>query len=160
MGEGGQHQEGQHGVIGAGPGREVEDLIAVGAAPPLQGVYAGDTWDGRTHVFITHMHLDHTGLIAFLGPDVPLYYPAAMEPIRKAAHISGYLPWRRPPGSMVEDGATVAAGPIQVRFVAVDHDVPGSTGSLAINLRITASGPWRKPRLTTPINAPSSPWSV
>jgi ribonuclease J len=112
------------------PGREVEDLIAVGAAPPLQGVYAGDPWDGRTHVFISHMHLDHTGLISLLGPDVPLYYPAAMEPIRKAADISGYLPWRRPTGSMVEDGATIVAGPIQVRFVAVDHDVPGSTGFL------------------------------
>src|SRR6266851_1022687 len=61
------------------PGREVADLIAVGAAPALRGVYAGDAWDGRTHVFISHMHLDHTGLIPFLGPDVPLYYPAAID---------------------------------------------------------------------------------
>src|ERR1700737_1608293 len=67
------------------PGREVSDLVAVGAAPPLQGVYAGDRWDGRTHVFISHMHLDHTGLIGLLGPDVPLYYPALMEPVRAAA---------------------------------------------------------------------------
>lgn len=112
------------------PGREVADLIAVGTAPPLQGIYAGDAWDGRTHVFITHMHLDHTSLVRFLGPDVPLYYPAAMEPIRKAADSSGYLTWRHPPGSMVDDGETIAAGPIRVRFVAVDHDVPGSAGFL------------------------------
>lgn len=112
------------------PGREVTDLIAVGAAPPLQGVYAGDAWDGRTHVFITHMHLDHTGLIPLLGPDVPLYYPAAMEPVRNTADSSGYLTWRRPPGSIVGDRETIAVGPIQVRFVAVDHDVPGSTGFL------------------------------
>jgi len=112
------------------PGREVSDLIAVGAAPVLRGVYAGDAWDGRTHVFISHMHLDHTGLIPFLGPDVPLYYPAAMEPVRAAADSSGYLAWRRPPGSMVGDGETIAVGPIRVRFVAVDHDVPGSTGFL------------------------------
>src|SRR3982074_1900519 len=32
---------------GPGPGRGVEDLMGVGAAPPLQGVYAGDPWDGR-----------------------------------------------------------------------------------------------------------------
>ncbi|HEY8863159.1 MAG TPA: MBL fold metallo-hydrolase [Candidatus Dormibacteraeota bacterium] len=112
------------------PGRELADLIAVGAAPALQGVYAGDVWDGRTHGFITHMHLDHTGLIPLLGPDVPLYYPADMDPVRVAADRSGYLPWRRPPGSGIGDGETIAAGPIRVRFVAVDHDVPGSTGFL------------------------------
>jgi ribonuclease J len=112
------------------PGRELADLIAAGVAQRLSGVYAGDAWDGRTHVFITHMHLDHTGLIPFLGPDVPLYYPAAMEPVRAAADSSAYLSWRRPPGSMVGDGETVDVGPMRVRFVAVDHDVPGSTGFL------------------------------
>jgi ribonuclease J len=112
------------------PGRELGDLIAAGVAPRLAGVYAGDAWDGRTHVFITHMHLDHTGLIPLLGPDVPLYYPAAMEPIRVAAVSSGYQSWRRPPGAAVGDGEIIAAGPIRVRFVAVDHDVPGSTAFL------------------------------
>jgi ribonuclease J len=112
------------------PGRERTDLVAMGVAPPLEGVYDGDAWDGRTHVFITHMHLDHTGLVHLLGPDVPLYYPAAMEPIRAAAENSGYMPWRRPPGAIVEDGETVNAGSIRVRFAAVDHDVPGATGFL------------------------------
>ena len=111
-------------------GSELGDLLAVGAAPPLEGVYAGDAWDGRTHLFITHMHLDHTGLIPLLGPAVPLYYPAAMEPVRAAADSSGYLPWRHPTGSGVADGETIAVGPIRVRFVAVDHDVPGATGFL------------------------------
>ena len=54
------------------PGREVADLVAVGAAPYLEGVYAGDRWDGRTHLFISHLHLDHTGLVPFLHPEVPL----------------------------------------------------------------------------------------
>jgi ribonuclease J len=112
------------------PGHELADLIAAGVAQRLAGVYAGDAWDGRTHVFITHMHLDHTGLIPFLGPDVPLHYPAAMDPVRAVADSSGYLAWRRPPGSMAGDGETIDVGPIRVRFVAVDHDVPGSTGFL------------------------------
>jgi len=112
------------------PGRELADLIAVGAAPPLNGVYAGDAWDGRTHLFLTHMHLDHTGLIPMLGPDVPLYYPAAMETVRAAADSSGYLRWRRPLGVEVTDGEIIAVGPIRVQFVAVDHDLPGATGFL------------------------------
>lgn len=111
-------------------GRELADLLAVGAAPPLKGIYTGDSWDGRTHVFITHMHLDHTGLIPMLGPDVPLYFPAAMESVRAAADRSGYLSWRRPTGSAIADGEVVNVGPIRVRFVAVDHDLPGATGFL------------------------------
>lgn len=111
-------------------GRELADLVAVGAAPALTGVYAGDPWDGSTHVFITHMHLDHTGLVPMLGPDVPLYFPAAMESVRAAADRSGYLSWRRPTGSAVADRKVIGVGPIRVRFVAVDHDLPGATGFL------------------------------
>src|SRR5258708_30167515 len=44
------------------PARERTDLVAMGVAPPLQGVYDGDAWDCRTHGFITHMHPDHTDL--------------------------------------------------------------------------------------------------
>lgn len=111
-------------------GRELADLLAVGSAPALPGVYAGEPWDGRTHLFISHLHLDHTGLVPYLGPDVPLFYPAGMEDLRRAAAESGYLPWRRPPGSAVADGDQVDVGPIRVRFVAVDHDLPGATGFL------------------------------
>ncbi len=136
------------------PGQELADLVAVGAAPPLEGVYAGDAWDSRTHLFITHMHLDHTGLIPLLGPGVPLYYPAAMEPVRAGADSSGYLPWRRPTGSGVADGQTIAVGPIRVRFVAVDHDLPGATGFLIetpeASIAFTGDNRWHglRPELT------------
>ncbi len=112
------------------PGREVSDLVAVGSAPNLAGVYANDRWDARTAVFISHMHLDHTWLVRHLHPDVPLYYPAAMEPLRAAVDASGYLRWRDPAGTPVADRGRVTWGGIEVTFVAVDHDVPGATGFL------------------------------
>jgi ribonuclease J len=112
------------------PGREIDDLLAVGAAPRVDGVYARDGWDGRTHVFLTHLHLDHTALVRYLHPDVPLCYPAAMEPVRRDAVACGYLPWREPVGTAFGDGAEVLVGPIRIRFVAVDHDTPGATGYL------------------------------
>ncbi len=111
-------------------GRELADLIAVGSAPALSGVYAGDAWDGRTAVFISHLHLDHTSLVQFLHPGVPIHYPLAMEPVRAAAEAAGYVRWRRPAGSPVADRETVGWGPIEVEFAAVDHDVPGATGYL------------------------------
>ncbi|HKC20182.1 MAG TPA: MBL fold metallo-hydrolase [Candidatus Dormibacteraeota bacterium] len=109
-------------------GRELDDLLAVGLAPRLEGVY--HDWDGRTSVFISHLHLDHTYLVRYLHPAVPLYYPAEMEPLRRACAESGVVPWRIPAGSGVEDGTTVRCGEIAVRFVAVDHDLPGATGFL------------------------------
>ena len=136
------------------PGREFRDLLAVGAAPSLPGVYAGESWDGRTHLFLSHLHLDHTGLVAHLGPELPLYFPAAMEPLREAASASGYLPWREPVGTPVADGAAVAVGDLEVRFVAVDHDLPGATGFLItapdVTIAFTGDHRWHglRPELT------------
>ena len=112
------------------PGRELADLLAVGGAPALSGVYESDAWDGRTAVFISHLHLDHTGLVRWMHPDVPLFYPAAMEPVRAAAEASGEVPWRTPAGTPVADRSVIRWGELEVEFVAVDHDVPGATGYL------------------------------
>ena len=136
------------------PGSELADLLAVGAAPPLRGVYAGEPWDGRTHLFLSHLHLDHAGLVGHLGPEVPLFFPAAMEPLREAASRSGYLPWRTPVGTPVEDGASIAVGEVLVRFAAVDHDLPGATGFLLtapdVTIAFTGDHRWHglRPELT------------
>jgi len=127
------------------PGRELQDLRAVGAAPDLDGVYAGQAWDGRTHAFISHMHLDHTGLVRYLHPEVPLFFPSGMEEVRRACASTGYLPWRDPPGHHVSDRVEVGVGDIRVKFVEVDHDVPGATGFLVTtpDLVIASSGDQR-----------------
>ena len=127
-------------------GRELDDLRAVGAAPAIDGVYRDQVWDGRTHAFISHLHLDHTGLVRFLNPEVPLFFPSGMEPLRRAAAATGYLPWRDPPGHHVGNGLEVAVGAIRVRFVEVDHDVPGATGFLVttpeLSIAITGDQRW------------------
>ena len=125
--------------------RELADLIAVGAAPGLEGVYADGEWDGRTHAFISHMHLDHTGLVRFLHPDLPLFFPSGMEEVRRACAATGYMRWRDPPGHHVGDRLVVPVGDIQVRFLEVDHDVPGASGFLITtpDLAIAFSGDQR-----------------
>lgn len=112
------------------PGREIEDLRAVGAAPRLDGIYADQEWDQRTSAFISHLHLDHTGLVRYLNPEVPLFFPSGMDEVRRACAATGYLPWREPPGHLVLDREEIPVGEIRVRFVAVDHDVPGASGFL------------------------------
>ena len=134
------------------PGRELEDLLAVGMAPRLDGVYRD--WDGSTSVFISHLHLDHSFLVPYLDPAVPLYYPAAMEDLRAACAGAGFVPWRMPAGVAVADRKTVRCGEIEVEFVAVDHDLPGATGFLVrtpdLNLAYTGDHRWHglHPELT------------
>ena len=108
------------------PGRELEDLLAVGMAPADTGVLGA--WDGRTSVFLSHLHLDHTALVPFVHPDAPLFYHQEMEELRQASVAAGYQSWREPAGQPVADGGKVAVGEMQVEFVAVDHDLPGAAG--------------------------------
>jgi ribonuclease J len=110
------------------PGRELEDLTAVGMAPRDSGVLG--LWDGRTSLFLSHLHLDHTGLVPYVHPDVPLYYPEEMEDLRAASVAGSYQSWRSPPGQPVGDGRQVRVGEIQVEFASIDHDLPGASGFL------------------------------
>ncbi|MHB8588276.1 MAG: MBL fold metallo-hydrolase [Candidatus Dormibacteraceae bacterium] len=133
-------------------GRELEDLLATGIAPRLDGVYRD--WDGRTSVFISHLHLDHCSLVRYLDPAVPLYYPTAMEELRAASAGADFLPWRTPAGTAVADRKTIRCGEIHVEFVAVDHDLPGATGFLVrtpdLSLAYTGDHRWHglHPELT------------
>lgn len=134
------------------PAHELRDLMAVGMAPRRSGVLG--VWDGRTSLFVSHMHLDHVALARCVHPDVPLYYPEAMEPLRDACARSGYVTWRSPPGTPVSDRGRVPVGDIEVEFVAVDHDLPGATGFLirTPDLRLAYTGDHRwhglEPELT------------
>jgi len=134
------------------PGRELDDLLAIGMAPRLEGLYRD--WDGRTSVFISHLHLDHTFLVRYLDPAVPLYYPAAMEELRAACAGAGLVPWRTPAGIGIADRKTIGCGEIEVEFVAVDHDLPGATGFLIrtpdLSLAYTGDHRWHglHPELT------------
>jgi ribonuclease J len=126
------------------PGRELPDLQAVGMAPRGTGVLG--TWDRRTSLFVSHMHLDHVALARCVHPDVPLYYPQRMEPLRDACARAGYLDWRDPPGTPVPDRGRVRVGEIEVEFVAVDHDLPGASGFLVrtpdLDLAYTGDHRW------------------
>ncbi|MGH7919802.1 MAG: MBL fold metallo-hydrolase [Candidatus Dormibacteraceae bacterium] len=126
------------------PGHELHDLRALGMAPALDGIY--ERWDRRTAVFITHLHLDHTGLVRFLAPEVPLHYPAEMGPLRDAAVAGGEATWRAPGAERpLRDRERVEWGAITVEPVAVDHDVPGATGYLITtpDLRLAYTGDHR-----------------
>jgi len=82
------------------------DPLAMGLLPPLEGLYRDDLetpvlWQDFRHastyrklerldgVLLSHAHLDHSGYIAFLREDIPVYATAVTAFITKAMQDSG-----------------------------------------------------------------------
>ncbi|PIU56190.1 MAG: exonuclease [Chloroflexi bacterium CG07_land_8_20_14_0_80_45_17] len=88
------------------PGAGLLDLLAMKLLPPLEGIYRDDLetqdlWQqfrqaeryrrlgGIDGVLLSHAHLDHSGHIAFLKEDIPIYSTATTALIAKAIQDSG-----------------------------------------------------------------------
>jgi len=89
------------------PGVGLRDVLEMGLLPPLEGLYRddllhpGDPWqryrsrpgyrplDHVDGVLVSHAHLDHTGAISFLRPDIPVFASAMTGIIAKAVQDSG-----------------------------------------------------------------------
>jgi ribonuclease J len=124
------------------PGRELAARLAFGEAPGLPHLYrrealegtglAGGS-DGRTALFVSHCHVDHMGLLGWVDPDVPIY--AAPETVAMVAALEAAgqpLEGGSPQLTALAEGEQVQVGPMTVQRVAVDHDVPGASGFLAV----------------------------
>ena len=88
------------------PGYGLNDFFQTGMLPPLQGIYRpelepdGSFWerwqagplyrtlDHVDGVLLSHAHVDHTGSVSFLRPDIPIYTTAMTALISKAIQDS------------------------------------------------------------------------
>jgi len=128
-------------------GREAEDLLRVGWAPPIAGLYAGDPSlpDGTLRdletlaVFTSHHDLDHSALVPHLAPGVPLY--ATPETIR-SYRATG---WRHDAYQPVEPGGSFRVGDMAFTVVEIDHGPLGAAGFLARvgETTLAYTGDWR-----------------
>jgi len=122
------------------PGRELAARLAFGEAPRLHGLYRQEALegtglegagDGRTALFVSHCHIDHMGLLGWVGPTVPIYAAPETVSMISALEAAGQrLEGGTPELSVLPEGERVQVGPIGVERVAVDHDVPGASGFL------------------------------
>ena len=117
----------------------LRDLLAAGMTPALPGLYAPAAAasaglvggaDGRTAVFISHLHLDHMAHLSLLAPDLPVHMSAESATLLQALLSVGE---REGEGCRIEPWgpeAVIAVGPVRVRPVAVDHDIAGACALL------------------------------
>jgi ribonuclease J len=117
----------------------LRDLVTLGYLPPLDGLYppagaAGlglQPGDGEhTHVFISHLHLDHMGLVQHLAPTVPVWLHTDSLRLFHACAATGEHPPVPAGARAFHWHQTIQAGPIRVTPLPVDHDIPGASGLL------------------------------
>ena len=125
------------------PGYGLNDFFQTGMLPPLRGIYRPELepndgfwtrWqeeplyrilDHVDGVFLSHAHVDHTGSVSFLRPDIPLYTTALTALISKAIQDSAPTDLERELVYAVpredKDGVlrTVSKAPLQQRPLRV-----------------------------------------
>lgn len=114
----------------------VRDFPELGRLKPIDGLYREEDIrdlpilsaraDGRTAVWVTHLHIDHMGGVGYLSPAVPVYMSPASRTLYEALNFvedgEGWQPQIR----AAETGKPVRFGPFSVTLLEVDHDVPGA----------------------------------
>lgn len=121
-------------------GNILENSINHDLIPDLTGVYDRritgqvDVDYSNKAVFVSHIHLDHTQMVNFIDPEIPVYMTNDTKNLLEALNINGEFIANNPKfngtreiiGVNYDDEITI--GEIQVKFVRVDHDGYGASG--------------------------------
>lgn len=130
------------------PDESLKTLIQNRLIPNLNDVYdprLGDYYVGEeeqeyehTAVFLSHAHLDHSRMINYLDPAIPLYTLKETKMILNSLNRNGDFLLPTPVESApytremigLEAGAVITVGDITVEVVPVDHDAYGASALL------------------------------
>lgn len=105
-------------------------------AIPLQGYASGQNIYKNTAVFLSHVHLDHSKIINYLDPKIPLYTLEGTKSLLNTLNINNdfLFPLHEQKGSNtreiigVKENQIVEIGKIKVKVMPVDHDAYGACG--------------------------------
>ena len=104
---------------------------------PLVGYESKENKFENTAVFLSHMHLDHSKIINYLNPEVPLYTLEGTKSLLNTLNINNdfLFPLYENDGSKntreivgVKENEIVQVGKIKVKVMPVDHDAYGACG--------------------------------
>lgn len=130
------------------PDEQLQTLVDNGLVPKLKNIYdprLAYSYQGEenqtfrhTAVFLSHVHLDHSKMINYLDPAIPLYTLKESKDILTFLNREGEFLLPSPfeetnytrPMIGLEKGAMIQVGEIQVEVVPVDHDAYGASALL------------------------------
>ncbi len=103
---------------------------------PLNGYASQPDHFKHTAVFLSHMHLDHSKIINYLNPSVPLYTLEGTKSLLNTLNINNdfIFPKYNQDGQNtrdiigVKENGVVVVGDIKVTVMPVDHDAYGACG--------------------------------
>lgn len=105
---------------------------------PLNGYESKENKFKNTAVFLSHMHLDHSKIINYLNPEVPLYTLEGTKSLLNTLNINNdfLFPLYENKGRNtrdiigVKENEVIEIGKIKVKVMPVDHDAYGACGLL------------------------------
>lgn len=116
-----------------------DSLLKHNLIPSLKDVYdqrltneVGDM--SNTAVFISHCHLDHTRIVNYLDPIIPMYALNETKILLNSLNASGTFLLPGVDKTLTRDiiglnnGDTVSVGEIVIKILRVDHDAYGACG--------------------------------
>ena len=141
------------------PDESLQTLLAHRLVPELDHVYdprlgymeKTPANDMETAVFISHCHLDHTRMVNYLDPKIPLYVLEETKVLLNSLNANGTFLLPSADGSKTREmtglpnEAIVHVGEISVELQRVDHDAYGACGLLiqTPDMRIAYTGDLR-----------------
>ena len=104
----------------------------------LKGYESKEDEFKNTAVFLSHVHLDHSKIVNYLNPKIPLYTLEGTKSLLNTLNINNdfVFPLERESNSNVRDitgvkeNEVVSVGKIKVKVMPVDHDAYGACGLL------------------------------
>ena len=120
---------------------------------PLKGYESKEDNFKNSAVFLSHVHLDHTKIINYLNPNVPLYTLEGTKSLLNSLNINNdfLFPLYNNKGKNtraiigVKENEVIEIGKIKVKVMPIDHDAYGAAGLLITtpDLKISYTGDLR-----------------
>ena len=105
---------------------------------PLKGFESKEDSFKNTAVFLSHVHLDHSKIVNYLNPSIPLYTLEGTKSLLNTLNINDdfLFPLYKNEGKNtreivgVKENDIINVGKIEVKVMPVDHDAYGACGLL------------------------------
>lgn len=114
---------------------------------PLKGYESKEDNFKNTAVFLSHVHLDHSKIVNYLNPDIPLYTLEGTKSLLNTLNINNdfLFPLYENKGKNtrdiigVKENEVINVGEIKVKVMPVDHDAYGACGLIITTPDLTIS---------------------